>query len=1358
VGTTTEKLQLLLEVDGAASGARDLKTLGGAAKTAATSVEALEAATLDLAKAQDREKDASGRVRAAEAKLADLRGSGKAKTSQLVAAEEQLAKAQRGVASSSRDTLAAQSKLTGEQKRAALTVSDLGDRQSKAATLTGAAWKLGAGVVAVGALRKMAQLSGESIKAASDLNETTSKTRVVFGDSATAVIAFGKSAAKSLGQSQNQALTAAGNFGNLFHNLGLTDKASAKMSIQLVKTAGDLASFNNASPEEMLGALQSALAGEFDPLQRFGFAITAAAVEQEALRSGLAKTKADITPAIKAQATYGLILKQTGAAAGDFARTSGGLANQQRIATAEFENAKAELGAGLLPVQLQLTKAFVDAAPAIQAVAKGIATIASNDVAKAAVLGLVGLVVAGKGVGAVRTAMDQLGISSLRTGKALLVVGADAEAAAAGIATAGVAAQTASGKFAMGSAASSVGKLRGAAGGLAGFLGGPWGVALVGATAGVGLFAAASKRAKDHIDSLTAAIEQDGGAIGGTTREYVAQALAQDKVIQRAAQFGIAAKDVLAATLNEGDARKRVTGIIDEQIRQEQAHLQLTGQVSSERLDALNAVKEGIHGESEATGKALDKTREKAEVDKVAAGATNAHADAAGNLSGKLDETAQKAKAAAEALGLGLTPAVDKSLRVLLDNQQAAGAYASGLDLIASTGRDAVSSTSAWNAALHQLGDRSREAADASREVGDAQRALADAQSSGAEQITSAQRALGDAYKAGAESVRSAEEALTGAQDRQREAQRSLTQARRDAAGQLRDLKETVDDALLAEEGATLQVLRAQQRLKEVNKDAKSTDLDRREAILALALAQDSLSDAQRERAQAVRESNKVEREGVNATPAVVAAQKAVTSADGAARDARVALTKAHEDSARAVAEAQRGIAKAQQDTARAVADAARNVAAAQKRAGEVGSHSLNIMTAAGRENVAAFQSAVDAAYAKAKADRAAGKSVDVVNASLRQQKKDLENQAIQAGYSKTETHKLLEQMFKVPSDLKVKVSTPGLKDAIHGFDNLNARIDHVWKSAHISKAQATSLVKQELAMAGRKKAAGGAITGPGTGTSDDVPIWASAGEHMWTAKEVRAAGGHQSVRRMRKAVLAGGYARGGPVRPSATVPLVVSGQPYQGIVRALSDLPDRLQKALGSAGGAGGDGAATLGAQSNVSGNAALVKQVFASMFGWSGGQWNAAYRLLMGESGFRNTAQNPTSSALGIGQFLDSTWATVGGHKTFDPYLQAVYTGRYIKGSYGNPVNAYAKWSSRSPHWYHGGGPITEDIMGVGRSGRTYGFQAGETVVPRSGGGGVVVHGDLVLHGVQNVKQLVDELQAYARSNGGIRLKIRP
>jgi tape measure domain-containing protein len=52
--------------------------------------------------------------------------------------------------------------------------------------------------------------------------------------------------------------------------------------------------------------------------------------------------------------------------------------------------------------------------------------------------------------------------------------------------------------------------------------------------------------------------------------------------------------------------------------------------------------------------------------------------------------------------------------------------------------------------------------------------------------------------------------------------------------------------------------------------------------------------------------------------------------------------------------------------------------------------------------------------------------------------------------------------------------------------------------------------------------AQGGPVRGPGTGTSDSIVGRLSAGEHVWTAKEVERAGGHSYVEAMRRAAANG--------------------------------------------------------------------------------------------------------------------------------------------------------------------------------------------------------------------------------------------
>jgi hypothetical protein len=58
-------------------------------------------------------------------------------------------------------------------------------------------------------------------------------------------------------------------------------------------------------------------------------------------------------------ARQALIMEQTSIQQGDFARTSDGAANQQRILAAEIENAKAKIGVGLLPAYQNLLSALI---------------------------------------------------------------------------------------------------------------------------------------------------------------------------------------------------------------------------------------------------------------------------------------------------------------------------------------------------------------------------------------------------------------------------------------------------------------------------------------------------------------------------------------------------------------------------------------------------------------------------------------------------------------------------------------------------------------------------------------------------------------------------------------------------------------------------------------------------------------------------------------------------------------------------------------------------------------------------------------------------------------------------------------
>lgn len=290
---------------------------------------------------------------------------------------------------------------------------------SSAGTRFGSVFKKAAQASIVGAAALAAgatKLAFDSINSASDLEESTNKVVQVFGKGSAAVLKFTEGTADALGQTNNQAREAASTFGIFGAAAGLADRKNAKFAKRMTTLASDLASFNNTDPSQAVQALGAALRGESEPIRAYGVMLDEATLKAEALALGilkpvknaaqiktyqvaitegqqkyndavaefgskslealkaeaglgtardrLAKATAGTIPPLTQQqkllAAQSQIFKQTEVAQGDFARTSDGLANQQRRLAARFEDAKAKLGKGLLPIMTQAADFLLD--------------------------------------------------------------------------------------------------------------------------------------------------------------------------------------------------------------------------------------------------------------------------------------------------------------------------------------------------------------------------------------------------------------------------------------------------------------------------------------------------------------------------------------------------------------------------------------------------------------------------------------------------------------------------------------------------------------------------------------------------------------------------------------------------------------------------------------------------------------------------------------------------------------------------------------------------------------------------------------------------------------------------------------
>jgi hypothetical protein len=230
-----------------------------------------------------------------------------------------------------------------------------------------------------------------SIGLASDASESANKAQALFGDSYDQVAKAAETSATSVGLSSGKYLDLAGTLGNLTTNLGFSGDEAAGMSVDMLQLAADVGSFNNADPTDVVNAMGAAFRGETEPIRQFGVFLDDATVKGKAMEMGLYDGKGAIDQNAKAQATYALILAQTGAAQGDFAKTSDGLANQQKINAAEQENAWATFGTALVPIATTFTQLLT---PAIQGITTVLGFLADNIPTVIAVLIPLGIAIA----------------------------------------------------------------------------------------------------------------------------------------------------------------------------------------------------------------------------------------------------------------------------------------------------------------------------------------------------------------------------------------------------------------------------------------------------------------------------------------------------------------------------------------------------------------------------------------------------------------------------------------------------------------------------------------------------------------------------------------------------------------------------------------------------------------------------------------------------------------------------------------------------------------------------------------------------------------------------------------------------
>ena len=237
-------------------------------------------------------------------------------------------------------------------------LASLGNMGTKTFKLLGSGAKvaaIGMGGLATAGLGAVAMVAKTGLGVASDLTEIGNVIDVTYGKDAKAIDSWSKSLLNSYGLSELSAKKYTSTMGAMLNSSDVANKDMVTISKGITTLTGDMASFYNMKPDEMFEKLQAGISGESEPLKELGVNMSVASLEAYALSSGIEKSYQSMTEAEKIGLRYEYIVKATADAQGDFTRTSGSMANQQKLLKENFIQLAGNVMTTAMPAMTAIT-------------------------------------------------------------------------------------------------------------------------------------------------------------------------------------------------------------------------------------------------------------------------------------------------------------------------------------------------------------------------------------------------------------------------------------------------------------------------------------------------------------------------------------------------------------------------------------------------------------------------------------------------------------------------------------------------------------------------------------------------------------------------------------------------------------------------------------------------------------------------------------------------------------------------------------------------------------------------------------------------------------------------------------------
>lgn len=215
------------------------------------------------------------------------------------------------------------------------------------------------------AFKRLADVISGWIKSANDYVETVNLFQVSMGEFYGEAYNYAMLVNDRLGIDPEEWMRAQGVFMSMANGFGLARQQAYDLSEGLTELAYDLSSLYNEDTEQSVLRLQSALAGEIEPIRRLGISISQATLQEYALAHGIDESVAAMTEQEKAL-LRSLVLMEGASrigAIGDFAKTLESPANAMRVLRQQITQLGRAIGTVFVPILIQVipwVQAFVE--------------------------------------------------------------------------------------------------------------------------------------------------------------------------------------------------------------------------------------------------------------------------------------------------------------------------------------------------------------------------------------------------------------------------------------------------------------------------------------------------------------------------------------------------------------------------------------------------------------------------------------------------------------------------------------------------------------------------------------------------------------------------------------------------------------------------------------------------------------------------------------------------------------------------------------------------------------------------------------------------------------------------------------